>query len=235
MPNEWNCGHCKKHFFRYASNISNPERPFCSKACYAQWQRTGLQGSANPNFRAGNSCLPSHCDCGKEKDNRSKKCAECGGKSYPIGKKDQYKSRDEVQLAVTATLSIRDAADYLGISRATTRKYIKMHDIDIRHFVPGRWRHLSPERVLTLSTFKRHGTVKKCVLRLKLLPYVCATCNLSDTWNGSPLQLELDHVNGNSLDNRLENLRFLCPNCHSQTTTYCGRNQRGQRKMRHVQ
>ena len=56
-----------------------------------------------------------------------------------------------------------------------------------------------------------------------LLEYKCSTCNI-DSWNGKKLVLELDHINWNHTDNRLENLRFLCPNCHSQTDTFRGRN-----------
>ncbi|MGW0661783.1 HNH endonuclease [Streptodolium elevatio] len=51
----------------------------------------------------------------------------------------------------------------------------------------------------------------------------CATCGI-ETWNGAPIILEVDHVNGDWRDNRPENLRYLCPNCHSQTDTFCGRN-----------
>jgi 5-methylcytosine-specific restriction endonuclease McrA len=49
-------------------------------------------------------------------------------------------------------------------------------------------------------------------------------CNIIDTWLDKPISLQLDHKNGNSNDNRMENLWLLCPNCHSQTQTYGGRN-----------
>ncbi len=52
--------------------------------------------------------------------------------------------------------------------------------------------------------------------------YACAVCGIAE-WCGKPLSLHLDHVNGVNNDNRPENLRFLCPNCHSQTETYCNK------------
>ena len=68
------------------------------------------------------------------------------------------------------------------------------------------------------------SVLRRYVIKNNLIPYRCAICGCVE-WQGRTLSLELDHINGINNDNRIENLRFLCPNCHSQTTTYGSRNQ----------
>lgn len=68
------------------------------------------------------------------------------------------------------------------------------------------------------STYDR-STLRQRVIKEKVLDYECQSCGIV-SWNGSPLSLQLDHINGINNDNRLDNLRFLCPNCHSQTKTW---------------
>lgn len=65
--------------------------------------------------------------------------------------------------------------------------------------------------------------LRRHIIANNLIPYKCAICGITK-WNNKTLSLELDHINGVNNDNRLENLRFLCPNCHSQTCTYGSRN-----------
>ena len=64
-----------------------------------------------------------------------------------------------------------------------------------------------------------------------LLPNKCGICNCLPEWNGSPLTLRLDHINGKHTDSRIENLRFVCPNCDSQLPTYCSKNRTYQRQL----
>ena len=68
--------------------------------------------------------------------------------------------------------------------------------------------------------------VKKRLIKEGFLKCECVWCGIKDTWNGKPIVLHLDHINGVNNDHRLENLRLLCPNCHSQTDTYAGKGKR---------
>lgn len=68
------------------------------------------------------------------------------------------------------------------------------------------------------------GALKRRLLKEKILQNVCSECGQGPIWNNKPLVLHLDHKNGIKNDHRLENLCILCPHCHSQTTTFAGRN-----------
>jgi 5-methylcytosine-specific restriction endonuclease McrA len=73
------------------------------------------------------------------------------------------------------------------------------------------------------STFPRHK-LKERIIKEKLIQYKCEFCDNDGNWKEKKLSLHIDHKNGVNNDNRMENLRFLCPNCHSQTNTYSGKN-----------
>lgn len=64
-----------------------------------------------------------------------------------------------------------------------------------------------------------------------MLPYICNKCSNPGLWNNDTLSLQLEHINGDSHDHRLENLCFLCPNCHSQTLTFAGKKNKLPQKL----
>ena len=80
------------------------------------------------------------------------------------------------------------------------------------------------EILIENSSYKNISRLKLRLINENRLEYVCAICGNNGFWNNQPLTLTLDHINGKHLDHRIENLRFLCPNCHSQTETFSGKN-----------
>lgn len=84
--------------------------------------------------------------------------------------------------------------------------------------------NIRKEDILKENCKHQRTVLRRYIIKNNLIPYKCAICGCVE-WQGKTLSLELDHINGINNDNRLENLRFLCPNCHSQTSTYGSRNQ----------
>lgn len=84
--------------------------------------------------------------------------------------------------------------------------------------------NVKKEDILKENCRHQRIVLRRYIIKNNLIPYKCAICGCTE-WQGKTLSLELDHINGINNDNRLENLRFLCPNCHSQTSTYGSRNQ----------
>lgn len=79
---------------------------------------------------------------------------------------------------------------------------------------------LSLEEKLQKDTIVQSAKLKPLLIKEGLKQDVCEICGQGPEWNGRPLVLQLDHINGDHYDNRLENLRIVCPNCHTQTGTF---------------
>lgn len=124
-----------------------------------------------------------------------------------------------------------------GGNSNTVQRRIKEENIDISHIslgigcnknkkFPNKKRMTTNEQLFVENCIQTRSVVRNRIIKDKLIEYKCQECGLPPEWNNKPLSLQLEHKNGISNDNRLENLCFLCANCHSQTGTYAGKNKR---------
>ncbi|MGP3635353.1 HNH endonuclease [Streptomyces sp. 24-1644] len=136
---------------------------------------------------------------------------------------------------VAESISMKDVLRRLGISPVggnhthISRRIIAL-DIDTTHFSTPTRRPKGPHGKLLTLRSPLDGRTPGERLRRELIrigtPECCAMCGTGTEWNNKPLRHEVDHKNGEWWDNRRENLRLLCPNCHAVTDTYRGRKRR---------
>lgn len=242
---------CQKIFHRYPSQVTNEETVTCSPKCRGAVQSITSVGSNNPNYK-GND-LKRICNCGKSKDERSKLCALCAGRGFMRGVESiktykQIKAVNEVMLAlrsnklgsasarlvelhengvlaveVLRSNSYVDLSNKVEINRVILTKTLPTLGYSTDHFISNPH---TVETVLTKGDKRRNAVVRKFVLDNALLEYVCCRCGSGPVWCNEELTLELDHIDGDATNNLIENLRFLCPNCHTQTPTSRGRNKK---------
>jgi len=112
-----------------------------------------------------------------------------------------------------------------GLKKAHANGRIKMKGFsDIDRWKSNRQKILQAlPKAFRLASGVSNQKLKKYMLEYLGYFYRCEICGISE-WQGQPLNLELDHIDGNNVNNELTNLRFLCPNCHSQTITFSGKN-----------
>jgi DNA-binding CsgD family transcriptional regulator len=126
---------------------------------------------------------------------------------------------DEVQSYYDAGHSVRECQEHFGFSRQTWHAAVN------RGAVTARPHGLPLEELLVAGVHRSRFNLKVRLVKAGLKQKLCEVCGIA-SWNGRPITLALHHVNGDRHDNRIENLELLCPNCHSQTDTFAGRNGR---------
>ena len=147
---------------------------------------------------------------------------------------DNY-TKEEIKEAISKSKNYLEVVIYLGLSKKQKyltrilKRYVEKNNIDISHFTK---KVLSDEEI-----FCKNSKVSQHALRLRYrennyTKYKCALCDL-DEWNGMPIVLNLDHIDGDNHNNELSNLRWLCPNCDSQLPTFCN-NKKEEEKVKHI-
>lgn len=122
-------------------------------------------------------------------------------------------------------LSMAKAASKLGLHFNTFKKYALIYGCYKPNQAGKGLKKCIKKRITKITDYATRASVKKEILKNQLIEYKCAICFINN-WNNKPLSLHLDHINGLNGDNRIDNLRFLCPNCHSQTPSYAGKNKK---------
>lgn len=147
---------------------------------------------------------------------------------------DNY-SKDELQNIVSNSITLSEVAHKIGYQCvggnqfSTIKNKLKKLSISYDHLISGTC--LNNEVRTFDNSFCQNSSasqsyIKRTILKENLLEYKCAICGLPPVWNEKDLVLTLDHINGDHYDNRLENLRFVCPNCDRQLPTFGAKNKK---------
>lgn len=145
-------------------------------------------------------------------------------------------TKEELEQIVKESHSYRDVIKKVGYTTVsggntkTVRSRIEKYGIDTSHFSNNGAMTRTEENVFCKDSTATQKVLRDWFKKGEYVPYQCDYCGISE-WQGKKLVLQLDHINGDNHDNRLENLHWLCPNCHSQTDTFCGKQLKKERKI----
>lgn len=230
------CGYCGKEFNRVLYGKYDKGK-YCSKEC-------GLKYSRSKNRK---NIICEQCGCEIQVPIlRTNLCDDCFNLSkkhktcFFCGKEASYQLKNGKWCCckyVSQCDAIKNKnslglkrAYKLGIMKADVNKFLNLGIADWSKnkctFTDNRIKskYNTIYDIFCLNSKAVTSVVRNYILVLNLLEYKCSFCNNNGVWFNKKLTLELDHIDGDKTNNLLENLRFLCPNCHSQTKTYKGKN-----------
>ena len=136
-----------------------------------------------------------------------------------------FYTKEQLRKIVETSSSMAEVIQRLGYttkngSNATTvKKRLKRYEISTDHFYHKTPTKRNEENVFCENSTASQHTLRMWFMKLNNVDKKCAICGQEQTWNGKHLTLILDHINGNKHDNRMENLRLVCPNCNQQLET----------------
>jgi hypothetical protein len=223
------CPNCNKGFFRYKSQQRNG-LVFCSRECKVDYFKKNnlCAGKLNSNYRTGNCCEDSYCKCGNVKDSRAKTCSICANVSFAkSGSKERFIDEKLIISKVNDFKSFVDLAKSVGYSRTTVKNVLVKNNIKFDHFNEFTTKESSLIYIFTLQKEGEsfgNSKLKNIMIKYGFAENKCSECGIPNIYNGIPLTIQLHHIDGNRYNNKLDNLKMLCPNCHSQTHTFCGGN-----------
>lgn len=137
---------------------------------------------------------------------------------------DQY-TKEELAKIVQLSKSYKEVIQRLGYGTSsgrnniTVQKRIELYNIDTSHFATKKPIKRCPENIFIENSTASQKVMREWYLKGEYTPYQCSICGQQPFWREQPLTLILDHINGCNKDHRLENLRWVCPNCNQQLDT----------------
>lgn len=134
-------------------------------------------------------------------------------------------SKEELEAIVAEATNLREVIIKLGYTpcgsnHLTVKNRLQKYNIDTSHFTSvTNTTKRCEENVFVINSTATQKVLREWYKKGNYTPYKCSICNLEPIWQNKPLTLILDHINGTHNDDRLENLRWVCPNCNQQLET----------------
>jgi len=154
-------------------------------------------------------------NCNKETKNPKYCCRSCSVSKNNLGVQ-RNKPVDKICLNCSNKVK-RNKSKFCSMECSLNYKAIEKRREVLSNLENGKYISFKQLRALLLDTYK-----------------TCQECNIEPIWNNKPLSFQIDHIDGNSDNNDIKNLRVLCPNCHTQTITWCSRNIKNTKRNKYL-